>query len=227
MSMSFSLSAVLLASAVYAPEMPLTVSNVVTGPKSAVTLTNTSKQPVTAWSLATTTHGDGGRTHREVYTADGYLSEVTHGLPGSSERLERLLPGQSRQITLDPLPADATVEIVGVVMDDGSAIGDEQVIAPIFAKRVRERDALKAVVDGFNDVLPARHGPEAVAALTERFAAIVQRDDSIPCRAAIDAVQNVARKTNADEIDQSLRTYADFVKRQYELAARHSERIKN
>src|SRR6266478_172223 len=124
-----SLSAVLLATVVYSTEMPVTVSNLVTGPQSRVRLTNTSKQPVTAWSLATTMQAEGGRTHREVYTADGYLSEVTHGLPGASERLERLLPGQSRDITLDPLPAGATVEIIAVVMDDGSASGDEQAIA--------------------------------------------------------------------------------------------------
>jgi hypothetical protein len=224
MSKSISLSAVLVAAVAYAAEMPVTVSNLVTGPQSKVLLTNTSKQPVTAWSLATTTHAEGGRSHREVYTADGYLSEVTHGLPGASERLERLLPGQSREITLDPLPAGATAEIIAVVMDDGSASGDEQVIAPIFAKRARERDALKAVVDGFNEVLPARHGTEAVAALKERFAALAQRDESIPCRAALDAVQNIARKTNADEIDQSLRTYAELVKRQYDLAAKHATR---
>ena len=63
-----------------------------------------------------------------------------------------------------------------------------------------------------------------MAALQERFAALVQRDDSIPCRAALDAVQNFGRKTNPDEIDQSLRTYADLVKRQYALAAKHATR---
>ena len=83
------------------------------------------------------------------------------------------------------------------MLDDGTAIGDAQVLATIFAKRVQERDALKAVVDAFNEVLPAEHGAEALAALQERFAALVQRDDSIPCRAALDAVQTyrAARRT--------------------------------
>ena len=224
MSITIPLSAVLLVGAVYAAEIPMTVSNLVTGPKSRVQLTNTSKQPITAWVLATTTHAEGGRNRREVYTADGYLSEVTHGLPGASERLERLMPGESRDLPLDPLPSDATVEIIAVVLDDGSAVGDEQVIAPIFAKRARERDGLKAVVDAFNGVLPTRRGPDAVTALQERFAALVQRDDSIPCRAALDAVQNFARRTNPDEIEHSLETYADLVKRQYALAVKHATR---
>jgi hypothetical protein len=224
MSMHISLAAVLLTTTVYAADLPLSVSRVVTGPQSRVTLTNTSRQPVTAWSLAATTHTDGGRNHREVYTVDGYLSELTHGLPNASEQLERLLPGESRDLMLDALPAGATVEIIAAVLDDGSAVGEEQAIAPIFAKRAKERDALKAVVDAFNEVLPARHGAEAVAALNERFAVLVQRDDSIPCHAALDAVQNVGRKTNADEIDQSLRTYAEFVNRQYDLAAKHATR---
>src|SRR5262249_62232626 len=88
-------------------EPPLTVSDVVTGPSSHVRLSNTSTQPVTAWSLAATTTSGTGRTHREVYTSDGYLSEVTHGLRGSSERLERLMPGESRQGPLDAPPARA------------------------------------------------------------------------------------------------------------------------
>jgi len=80
MSMPTSLVAFVLAGAVYAPDVPVTVSQLVTGAPSHVRLTNTSRQAVTAWSLATTAVS-GDRTHREVYTADGYLSEVTHGCP--------------------------------------------------------------------------------------------------------------------------------------------------
>ena len=163
--MSLKIFCLALISAVFAAaESPLTVSDVVTGPSSHVKLTNTGAQPVTAWSLAATSTSD-GRTHREVYSSDGYLSEVTHGLPGANERLERLMPGESRQLPLDPLPAGTTVEVVAAVLADGTALGDEQAIAAIFAHRAKERDALKAVVDAFNDVLPARHGAEALTAL--------------------------------------------------------------
>ena len=37
------------------------------------------------------------------------------------------MPGQSRQIPLDALPAGATVDAVAAVLDDGTAIGDETV----------------------------------------------------------------------------------------------------
>jgi hypothetical protein len=224
MYMSLKIFCVALISAVFAvAESPLTVSDVVTGPSSHVKLTNTAEQPVTAWSLAATSTSD-GRTHREVYSSDGYLSEVTHGLPGANERLERLMPGESRQLPLDPLPPGTTVEVVAAVLADGSAFGDEQAIAAIFAHRAKERDALKAVVDAFNDVLPARHGAEALAALRERFAALAQRDDSVPCRAALEAVQTFQQKAGAEEIDNSLRTYAAFVQKEYALAERHSAR---
>jgi len=230
MNMRICLTALLLTAGMNASDMPLAVGQLVTGTPSHVRLTNTSSQPVTAWSLAVTTHADGGRTHREVYTVDGYLSEVTHGLPGASERLERLLPGQSREIALDPLPSGATVEVVAAVLEDGTASGEDQLLASIFAKRLKERDALRAVVEAFNEVLPARHGADALAALKPRLTALVQREESIPCRAALDAVQTFERKTSADEVDRSLRTYADFVKRQWDLAAKHAERrgaIKN
>jgi hypothetical protein len=204
--------------------MPLTATHLITGPSSHVRLTNTGQQPITAWSLAVVTHAEGGRTHREVETADGYLSEITHGLPGASERLERLMPGESRDITLDPVPDGAEVDVVAVVLDDATAVGDEPLIASIFAKRALERDALHAVVDAFNDVLSSKHGQEALSALQERLTVIAQRDASIPCRAAIDAVQTYARKGSAEEIDQSLRGYAAFVTREYQLAAKHSQR---
>lgn len=224
MSKTIIASTFLLAAVVSAAEIPLKVSDVATGPQSHVQLTNTSSQPVTAWSLAAVTQAEGGRTRREVYTVDGYLSELTHGLPGAAEHRERLMPGQSRQVPLDQLPTGATVEPVAAVLDDGTAIGDEAALTQIFANRAKERDALKAVADGFAEVLPAKHGADAIAALTERFNALVQRDGSIPCRAALEAVQSLQRGMPADQIDQALQKYADFVKRQYELAAKHSQR---
>lgn len=219
-------AALVLLAGVAAADLPLTTSHLVVGPNSRVTLTNTADQPVTAWGLATITHPADGRTHREVEIADGYLSEATHGLPGSVERLERLMPRQSRDISLDPVPEGATVEIIAVVLDDGTAIGDDTVIGEIFARRVKERDALGAVADAFKDVLRSRHGVAALDALRDRLTAVAQGDQSsLPCRAAIDAVETY-RSKGADPaaIDQSLGTYAAFVTREYEIATKHAER---
>jgi hypothetical protein len=226
MSMRLFLPALLAAmvSAAQAAESPVIISDLVTGEASHVRITNTSRQPVTAWSLAATTEKPGGGTHREVYTTDGYLSEATHGLPKAAERLERLMPAESRELPLDPLAPGARVDVVATVMDDGTAMGDEAAVAAIFANRVKERDALKAVVDVFAAVLPEKHGADALSALRERFTAMVQQNDTVPCHAALDAVQAYERKAQAPEIDASLRTYADFVNREYQLAAKHSQR---
>jgi hypothetical protein len=226
MSIPIFLAALLtmMASTAQSGESPLTVSDLVTGEASHVRITNTGGQPVTAWSLAATTQSAGGRTHREVYTTDGYLSEATHGLPKAAERLERLMPGQSRELPLDRLAEGAKVEVIATVLDDRTAIGDEAALAAIFANRVKERDALKAVVDAFNAVLPAKHGADALSALADRFSALVAREDNVPCHAALDAVQAYARKGEAEQIDTSLRTYAAFVSKEYELAAKHSQR---
>lgn len=220
------LQALLIAivSTAQAAESPVMISDLVTGDASHVRITNTSRQPVTAWSLAATTESAGGRTHREVYTTDGYLSEVTHGLPKAAERLERLMPGEARDLPLDPLPAGAKVEVVATVMDDGTAMGEEKAITSIFANRVKERDALKAVVDAFNTVLPGKHGSEALSALKDRLSALVERDDNVPCHAALDAVQAYERKGQPNQVDKSLRSYADFVTREYALAVKHSQR---
>jgi len=218
-----SISWITLIAAALAAEIPLTVSDIAPGTPGKVRLTNTSRLPVTAWSLATTQSSD-GRTHREVHTTDGYLSEATHGIPGASAALERLMPGESRQVAVDPLPPGASVEAIAAVLDDGTAIGDEQALSAIFARRAKERDALAAVVAAFKDVLPAKHGAEALAELRQRFTALVQREDSVPCRAALDAVQAYQQKANPEEIDRSLQTYASFVAREYDLAERHSHR---
>jgi len=206
-----------------APNLPLRVSDVSAGPSPHVRVTNTANQPITAWALAATTRTAGG-SHREVYSADGYLSEATHGLPNANPAIERIMPGESRDLPIEGLPAGATVEPFAVVLEDGTALGDEDTLNAIFAKRARERDALKAVVDAFADVLPAKRGADALAALRDRFAALVLRQNELPCRAALDAVQTYQRKTNAEEIDNSLRMYADFVKGEYDLAVRHSRR---
>jgi hypothetical protein len=223
MSLRTFLTAVVMSAAAQEATMPLAVGDLVTGAPTHVRVTNTSSQPVTAWSLAATSRTPTG-THREVYSADGYLSEATHGLPGANERLERLMPGESRELPLDPLPPGSTVEVVAAVLDDGTAVGDEATLATIFARRARERDALKAVVDAFAGVLPARHGADALSALSERLAALVQRDDATPCRAALLAVQTYQGRTDSGEIDGALRAYAGFVEREYDLAARHAER---
>jgi hypothetical protein len=223
MSMRIFFVALLAASTAQAAESPLIISDVVTGEASHVRLTNTAHQPVTAWSLAATTPTANG-THREVYTTDGYLSEVTHGLPKAAERLERLMPGESRDLPLDPLPAGAKVDVIATVMDDGTAIGEEKPLASIFANRAKERDALKSVVDAFNAVLPAKHGADALSALKERLSALVAQNDNVPCHAALDAVQAYEKKAQPDQTDSSLRTYAEFVNKEYALAEKHSQR---
>jgi hypothetical protein len=212
-----------LTTVAYAAEIPLKLDGVVTGATSHVRVTNTGSGTITAWSLAATST-DGVRTHREVYMSDGYLSEMTHGLPQSSVLLESLKAGESRELPLDSLPSGATVEAVAVVLEDGTGIGDEQELSAIFERRVKERDAFRNVVRAFNDVLAVQRGTAALDGLRNRFSALLQQGDSVPCRAALDAVQTYSRSTNADQIDQSLKVYSAFVTREYELAVKHSQR---
>ena len=61
-------------------------------------------------------------------------------------------------------------------------------------------------------MLPAKHGAEALSALKDHFTALVEHRDSVPCHAALEAVQAYQQKrAKPDQIDASLRTYADFV----------------
>src|SRR5712692_8164083 len=157
-----------LATVLYASDLPVVAGRLVTGSASHVELRNTGNQPATAWVLAITTHGD-GRTHRVVQTRDTYLSEVTRGLPGSVEELDWLRPGRTRTMTLDPLPGDATVQVLAVVLEDGTSLGDAQAVTSIFERRAAERDELRKVVDAFRDALKTGRGLAALSALKARL----------------------------------------------------------
>jgi hypothetical protein len=187
-------------------------------------VTNVDVRTITAWTLVVTST-EGATTRRRVQTTDIYLTEITRGLPQSSEELlASLRPGESRVLPLESLSPESTVEVVAVVLDNETAVGDEKIILEIFARREKERLALRAVVDAFNEVLSTQHGTAALEALRERFTALQQQDGSVPCRAALDALQTYSRSTNADEIDQLLKAYGAFVAREYELAVKHSRR---
>jgi hypothetical protein len=209
-------------------DLPVIASRLVTGPNSHVELTNSSNQPVTAWTLVVTTKEKDGRTRRAVETIDAYLSEVTRDFPGMSSKVDRLMPGQTREIMLDPVPDGATAEVTAVILEDGTATGDPETIASVFEHRVRERDQLREVVQVFDAVLPSARGAAALEELKRRFASSQSsQEESTAHRAAREAVDTYVQRTtaaNADAIDQLVRKYADIVRREYDLAERHSHR---
>jgi len=216
-----------LASILQGAELPLVAGHLATGPSSRVQVTSTASQPITAWSLAITTHPEEGRTHRVVQSSDAYLAEVTRDLPRSSPHLDWLQPGQSFDIPLDPQPADATVQVMAVVLEDGTALGEPQILKSIFDHRAAERDELHKVVDIFNVVLPAKRGAAALEELKSRFNASATPEESTPHRSAREAVDAFSQKAlagSADEADQSVRSYAAFVRRQYDVATKHALR---
>src|SRR5262249_23727859 len=188
----------------------------------------TGTRAATAWSIAITTPNKDGGLHRVIQTADAYLAEVTRGLPRSPEHLDWIRPGQSRDVPLDPQPPDASVRIFAVVLEDGTAIGDPQAIASIFAHRAAERDSLKRVADTFQSVLGAKKGKAALEELRARFAqgaGVGSDKEPTPERSAREAVGQFLRQAvqNEDQADASLRQYAAFVQRQYELAVKHAQ----
>src|SRR5205814_3042075 len=105
----------LAAAAMAAADLPVVANHFVTGPMSRVELTNTANQPVTAWTLVVTTKEKDGTVRRAVETIDAYLSEVTRDFPGIPDKVDRLMPGQSRVIELDPAADGSTAEVTAVI----------------------------------------------------------------------------------------------------------------
>src|SRR5205823_14605927 len=129
-----------------------------------------------------------GGIRRVFHSAEAYMSDVTGDLLGAAPRVQRLLPGQAGAVPVDPMPDAASFQAMAVVLDDDTALGDEQTIAQFFQKRVAERDALKAVVDTFNAVLSQKNGAAALDELKARFGAGNSAEESVPHRSARDAV---------------------------------------
>ncbi len=220
-------AAAFLGSVAFAADLPVVASHLATGPNSHVQLTNTGSQTVNAWSLAVTTPAGSNGTHQVIETVDAYLSETTRVVVGMPEQLNALLPGQTREIALDPLPADATVRVLAVVLEDDTAAGEMDMIRAIFERRVIERDELQRVIATFADVLGSGRGIPALQELKRRFD-VSAREESTPHRAAREAVESYLQRVtaeNAGQIEQLLRQYVALVERQHELAVRHSRWI--
>ena len=217
----------LAATVLQGADLPVVASALVTGPVSRVDLTNTATQPVTAWTLVTTTKETDERTHRTVETIDAYLSEVTREFVGASERVDRLMPGETRRIMLDPVASGSTVEVTAVILEDGTALGDDETLTSVFEHRLKERHALREVFDVFNAVLPSTRGTAALEALKQRLVPAASKEETPAHRSAREAVDAYLARTtaaNVDAIDQLIRKYADIVRREYELAEKHSRR---
>ena len=198
-------------------------ARIISGSPPAVELTNTGTQPITAWSFAVVSPNAQGGTHRETHTADVYLAKLTRDLPRAPEHLDWLDPGKSIRVPVDAAPAGASVEIVAVVFADRTSDGDAAAVRSFFDHRRDERDQLREVSRTFDEVLQTGRGAAALHALESK---LVGGDDSVPRRTARDAVAAYlakAQNTNDDSLDQQLRQYAAFVKKQYDLAATHAE----
>jgi hypothetical protein len=207
-----------------AADLPVVASRLVTGPASHIDLTNTSAQPVTAWTLVLITTEADGRVRQSTQTIDAYMSEITRDV-AINDKVDRLMPGQTREIMLDPIPAGTTAEITAVILEDGTAIGDRDTIASLFELRAKERDQLREVVQLFDAVLPSSRGAAALEGLKRRFAASSSPEESEVhqvAREAVDAYLLHMTPANEDAIDQLIRRYADLVNREYQLAERHS-----
>ena len=114
-------------------------------------------------------HDHGARTapsHRATETIDAYLSEVTkefarhvgQGRPVASRPDSRDRPRTRRR-------TGAIAEVTAVILQDGTALGDQETIASVFEHRATERDQLHEVVEVFDSVLPSARGIAALEGL--------------------------------------------------------------
>jgi hypothetical protein len=225
MSLRAALALTSLTAALLASDAPLS-ARLSSGAKPTVELRNTGNQTVTAWRFAVSSPNQSGGVHREFHSADVYLSEVTRGLPRAPNHLDWLRAGESRTIPVDAAPSNATVEIIAVVFEDGGTWGDAKTIKEFFDQRASERDALGKVVAIFDAVLPQQKGVAALDELQRRFSQAEGGQESQPRRSAREAVETYLQKAKSgdpEDTDKAIRIYADFVRKQHQLAIKHAQ----
>src|SRR5262245_41059166 len=208
-----------------AADAPLS-PRLIPGSPPAVELRNPGAKAATAWSFAVSSPNPNGGIHRELHSADVYLSEVTRGLPRAPNHLDWLRTGETRTVPVDAAPPGATVEIMAVVFEDAATWGDQKTLTEFFTKRAAERDELGKVVATFDGVVPAQKGVAALEELHRRFAASAAGQEATPHRSAREAVDAYLQKAKAptpEDTDQALRTYIEFVRKQHDLAVKHAQ----
>ena len=204
-----------------ATRFPATI-RVMPGSPARVELTNIGAQAITAWSFTVATPTATG-VHNEGHSADVYLSEMTGNLPGAQPHLDRIMPGQSRALPVDAAGTEASVKLTALILQDGTGLGDPAALKAFFEHRATEREQLRQVADVFHTVLASKRGIAALEDLRARLRSGI--DESEPLRTAREAVDALLQKAKAgseDDADRSVRTYADFVARQYNTAVAHA-----
>src|SRR5262245_24315296 len=207
-----------------AADAPLS-ARLIPGSPPAVELRNPGAKAATAWSFAVSSPNPNGGIHRELHSADVYLSEVTRGLPRAPNHLDWLRTGETRTVPVDAAPPGASVEIMAVVFEDGTTWGEKKTPTEFFSQRARERDELGKVVATFDAVVPAQNGVAALEELHRRFAS-TGAEESTPHRSAREAVDAYLQKAKAptpEDTDQALRIYIEFVRKQHDLAVKHAQ----
>jgi hypothetical protein len=204
-----------------AAKFPATI-RIMPGSPARVELTNTGTQPITAWSFSVATPTATG-VHHEGHSADVYLSEVTGNLPGAQPHLDRIMPGQSRAVPVDAAGAGASVQLTALILQDGTGLGDPAALKTFFDRRAAEREQLRQVADAFRAVLTSKRGTAALEELQQRLrSGNAESEPHRTAREAVDALLQKAKTGAEDDADRSVRTYADFVAKQYETAVAHA-----
>jgi hypothetical protein len=124
---------------------------------------------------------------------------------------------------VDAAGADASVQLTALILQDGTGLGDPAALKAFFDHRATEREQLRQVNEVFHTVLASKRGMAALEDLRERLRSGIDVSEPLrTAREAVDALLQKAKAGSEDDADRSVRTYADFVAKQYNTAVAHA-----
>jgi hypothetical protein len=191
-------------------------------------LVNNGPSPATAWTIDVNVHRTvGGPSRHSSIGIDNYTVDAVRGLvPAKEVDAKFPQPGQPYAFSImGSFESVPEVHVVAVVLEDGTAYGDQDVVRQVFERRTAERDAAQSVLAELRGVQRSKRGMAALVDAKARMAIPLANSPGAGMWRLAD--QNLALKIREAEAgrtdpDLALASVIDTVGREYQAAIKHS-----
>jgi hypothetical protein len=218
-----------------AQELPLRVDIAsINGTTVEYVLTNQGSKAATAWAVEFLKTETSGAKLRSGETNDVYITaahpRLDPQLPrrflesGTSQRLTRRLDG-----TPGATMVDFDIRVVAAIFEDGSAVGDPQIINDVFVSRQKQRDTYAALLAELRAARSKGARPED---LDELLVTVQANQDKYPspgeASGLLQNLNNAKRKmqTGTSDSRTALENLERMMMLSHDAAATHSVRAK-
>ena len=213
----------------YAQTLPVSLSNVSTLPSGQIkyVLTNTDTQPITAWAIRLRERASDGQAVDVVAATDKHIVDSRRGIDADDRLNENwLMPQIPRDFTFGGQHSTTPqLTAVAIVLADGTAYGDDSIIAEIFRSRALARDTRRDILAKLREVQSQVHGVQALREAQSRLSTPVGNSEADNITKTIQSELSELAQRVADKQlngDVAMEHVVQQVEREYRANAKHA-----